>query len=230
MIAGWENITVFAEPGSKIPHGFTGDVVSRRKQFGDWSNWACGLYELLLTEPDSDYFLMVEDDAIVCKGAKWYLEEHLPDMLPFASVSMYCPSCYKTKWAGFYNHCHDWKSRSTVTIIMSRQGAIQFFSDPDVQRHRFEYTLPVPKDEVIWGVQVDPLNSIKDAVIGMWAYKNDLPMFYHSPSLAQHIGETSTLTTDKIDSDRAADDFVGVDFEPNWSKVRIKRYRHPPVL
>ena len=32
-----------------------------------------------------------------------------------------------------------------------------------------------------------------DDVIGMWAERSDVPIWYPTPSLVQHIGETSTI-------------------------------------
>lgn len=208
---------VFAEPDS--PTQNCKNVIQRPRFFGDWANWATGLYELLLSSPDSDYFFMAEDDIIVCKGIRAYLEEQLPKLNNFATVSLYCPNKYSKKIVGFHNECIGWLTCSTLTVIMSREGVIKLFSDPDVQRHRFEHIFPVPADEISWGVGVDPKNSVKDAVLGLWAKKNNLPMYYHSPSLVQHVGLISTLKTNSIDV--VADDFVGEDFVPQWEQVKV---------
>ena len=222
--AGWEAV-VFAEPGSIVPSSW--QTVSRRKQFGDWSNWACGLYELLLTEPESDYFFMAEDDVVLWNGSKKYLEQWLPLLEPFGAVSIYCPQqYYQKKFVGFHNECHDWRTCTTQTVIMSRDSVISFFSDPLVQRHRFEHTLPIPAEKVPWGVEVDPKNSVKDAVIGMWAARNKLPIYFHSPSLGQHIGEHSTLTSKAA---HTATDFVDEDCQSAINPL-IRKFVQPPVF
>ena len=220
--AGWNNIVVFAEPNSPIPLDSSIPVVQRPRFFGDWTNWATGLYELLLSEPDSDYFFMAEDDGVICKGAKSYLDQVLPILGDFATVSPYCPNKHRRKnFIGFHNECIGWETWSTLTVIMSKESVIRFFSDSDVQRHRFEHIFPVPADQIPWGVEVDPKNSVKDAVLGLWAAKNGLPMYYHSPSLVQHIGMTSTLTSKTTTEANLAFDFVGEDFEPNWEGVKV---------
>lgn len=221
--AGWKEVVIFAEPGSITPS----NSVTRRKKFGDWSNWACGLYELLLTEPDADYFMMVEDDCVVCQGSKTYLEENINKLLPFGSLSLYCPERYCRKYIGFHNECQGWMTCSTLTVIMPRESVISFFADTLVQHHRFEHILPIAKEEVPWGVNVDPQNSIKDAVLGMWAERNSFPIFYHSPSLAQHIGEVSNLTNQAMPT---APDFVGETFMPAWKDVIIRRFVQTPVF
>jgi hypothetical protein len=222
--AGWDlsQVVIYAEPGAYAPPDFPGYVVNRRKQYGDWTNWACGLYELLLTEPNTDYFFMIEDDVIVCKGSKDYLEKHIRSLEPFGTVSLYCgQNYYMPDFVGFHNECRDWRTWPAQTMVFTRKGVISFYSDERVQRHRFEHTIPIPFEEVPWGVDVDPLNSVKDAVMGMWAAKNKLPMYYHSPSLAQHIGIQSSLTPEK--EVHIAPDFVGEDFIPDFVP-KIKRH------
>lgn len=213
--AGFGEAVVFAEPGSVIPPGHTGPVVVRRKQYGDWTNWATGLYELLLSEPDTDYFLMVEDDVILNRMARQYLEHALPQLGDFGSLSLYTPSYFaKRNFRGFHNELRGNKTWSTVTVVMRRDKVISLFSDPDVQRHRFEDIFG--EDPRFWCCPyTDPKNSIKDAVLGLWASKDQLPIYYHTPALAEHIGDFSTLTDQPslVKNGRRSLDFVGEDFD-----------------
>jgi hypothetical protein len=222
---GWTDINVFAEPGSRIPDGFSGHVIKRRKKYGDWTNWATGLYELFLSEPKTEYFLMLEDDAVVCKNLRLYLEHALPKVGDFGTISLYTPSIYhKKEFVGFHNELRGHNTWSTVTVLISHNNLIKFFSDEDVQKHRFFDIFNVgPK---YWGGHasygkghtsvVDTVgNTIKDAVIGKWAEKNEFSILYHTPSLAEHIGVFSTLTDDDStpDNGRMSLDFVGVDYD-----------------
>lgn len=236
--AGWSNITVFAEPESKIPD-FDGTVVTRRKVYGDWTNWATGLYDLFLSEPETDYFFMLEDDAVVCRGAKRYLEFSLPYLEEFGALSLFTPSCYHGSFLGFHNECHDQSTRSTVTIVMSQKSVLSFFSDIDVQRHRFtdlyEPGIPLGSYGAARTSLADRVgNTVKDAVIGCWAAKNKLPIFFHTPSLAEHIGEFSTLTSDvsSVENGRVSVDFVGQEcsLEDMIDKPRITRHSEHFVL
>ena len=232
--AGWEDVTVFAEPGSVIPEDFEGHVVERRKQYGDWTNWASGLYELFLSEPDSDYFFMAEDDALMCRGAKNYLERTIPLLGDFGSLSIYTPGKYSRnrKRRGFFNCCEGIETWSTVTVIMSHKSVWRFFSDSDVQRHRFEDIFNVHKE---WWLKtphasygagytsiIDTIgNTVKDAVIGKWGKKLNLPIYYHTPALAEHIGYYSTLTDDisEPENGRMTEDFVGEDADlKDWTE------------
>jgi len=220
--AGWsyESITVFAEPNTDVPENFEGIVVRRTKQFGDWTNWATGLFELLLREPDADYFLMSEDDVLYNRDSKQYLEISFPHLGDFGSLSLYTPSRYhKKKFHGWHNECRGVETWSTVTVIMSKESVIRFFAHEDTQRHRFQDIFQAP--EVQWGVTCDPQNSVKDAVLGHWAKKHGLPVYYHTPALAQHIGITSTISDEKasVDNSRQAADFVGEDARLDMTEV-----------
>jgi len=244
---GWNDPVVFAEPKAKIPDDFMGDVVRRRKQFGDWTNWATGLFELFLSEPESDYFFMLEDDAVVCKNARQYVERGLVELGEFASLSLYTPSIYcKNDFQGFHNEQRGKRTWSTVTVIMSHRSVLNFFSDIDVQKHRFFDIFKVgPK---YWGGHggqgsygtgytsvIDTVgNTVKDAVIGQWAEKNNLPIYYHTPALAEHVGIFSTLTDDvsEADNGRMSKDFVGRDFDVSqWEgPIRVSRFANLPLL
>lgn len=223
-VAGFGDVVVFAEPCSLIPQDHTGPVVFRRKTYGDWTNWATGLYELLLSEPDTDMFLMVEDDVIFCKTAREYLDHAIPQLGDFGSLSLYTPSVFHRKrFCGFHNELRGMKTWSTVTVAMRRDKVISFFSDPDVQRHRFEDIFG--EDKRFWCCPfTDPKNSIKDAVLGLWASKHQLPIYYHTPALAEHIGDFSTLTDQQatVKNGRMSLDFVGEDYDlSDWLSLPV---------
>ena len=61
-----------------------------------------------------------------------------------------------------------------------------------------------------------PTNGTRliDVVVGQWANRLGLDTYYHAPSLAQHIGDTTTIWStaqDKIT--RQSRDFVGDEFD-----------------
>jgi hypothetical protein len=244
--AGFCDPVVFAEPGSIVPEWFTGHVVGRRKKYGDWTNWATGLYELLLSEPVTDYFFMLEDDVVVCKGAREYLEYSLPQLGDFASLSLYTSSRYyrPNRDRMFHNECRGKNTWSTVTVVMSHASVLRFFSDPDVQKHRFFDIFKVKEgywnNKASYGAGRTSVtdcvgNTIKDAVIGQWAEKLKLPVYFHTPSLAEHIGVSSTLTDDDStpENGRMSKDFVGEDFDAaQWvgKSVNVSRFIGLPLV
>lgn len=216
--AGWSNMTVFAEPNSIVPDDVT--VIERRKTYGDWTNWATALYDLLLSEPDTDYFFMSEDDVEICPGAKAYVEYALPKLGEFAFLSLYTSSRYHKPnyFRMFHNECDGIHTWSTITVIMSRSSVIKLFSDEQVQRHRFSDLDLVNTNnfKASFGRGRTSIidcvgNTVKDSVLGRWASKNNLPIFFHTPSLAEHTGYYSTLTEDvsTVENMRRSKDFVG---------------------
>lgn len=230
--AGWPDVSVYAEPNTVIPEWFKGTVVERRKQYGDWSNWATGLYDLLMTEPDTDYFFISEDDGLYCKGVRQYLEDAIPQLGDFGSLSFYTPSRYHKRRLSptFHNEGHGKTMWSTLTVIMSKESVIRFFSDIDVQRHRFCDLFEIGKNPEGFKASfgrgrtsvIDCVgNTLKDAIIGHWAGRAGLPVYFHTPSLGQHIGQESTLTEDlsTVSNGRQASDFVGEDCDVSeWGK------------
>ena len=205
--AGLPSPVIFAEPNSPIPDEFQGDVVFRRKQYGDWTNWASGLYELFLSEPETDYFLMVEDDCLFCKNLVEYLEYAIPLLPEFAYISLYTGNKFhRPKIRGFHNEARGWDTWSTVAILLEHKRIENFLGNIDVMRHRKE-SLGSIHD-----------NTSKDCVMGRWAKTLNLPIYYHSPSLTEHIGWDSTLlwSVNKgyTDDDYPhSEDFVGEYFD-----------------
>jgi hypothetical protein len=168
---------------------------------------------------------MLEDDALLCLGARAYLEYALPKLGSFGSFSLYTPSKYYNPKRSrcFHNECKGKLTWSTVTVVMPHSSVLSFFSDDNVQKHRFSDIFHVK--EGFWNLKASygmgrtsvtdcVGNTVKDAVLGQWAERHQLPMYYHTPALAEHIGIVSTLTEDTStpENGRMTKDFVGEDF------------------
>ena len=53
-----------------------------------------------------------------------------------------------------------------------------------------------------------------DSMLGLWAQNNQLAVYFHTPSLAQHIGQTSVVwPRATAGGRRQASDFVGETFD-----------------
>lgn len=88
--AGW-NATVFAEPGIPVSVGDQWPAIFRPQtcvthpdmvpsgtgKFGNVQNWVQTAADLLEMQEDADAFATVEDDAVVCNGAKAFIEKLL---------------------------------------------------------------------------------------------------------------------------------------------------------
>lgn len=182
---GWDDFVVYAEPGSVVPHD---KVVMRPEVYGDWANWYCGLSELVQTHPQADYVLMLEDDVVMCKNVRQYLDVSIPKLDDFAALSFYTPAFYnKFSTESMFNKEYEGsRTLGTLTVIMKMATALDFIGDPEISKRRF-----LSKDSTM--AAQDWSNTAKDIFLGLWAKRKGLPIYYHSPSLAQHIGQKTTL-------------------------------------
>jgi hypothetical protein len=193
----FQDIHVFAEPILGNPGGVI--FHQHGEQFGDWSNWLCGLFTLLTIRPKTDYFLMLEDDVTLCNNLAYYLEGLIPQIGRFAALSIYTPERYARYGRHVHNECHGVKTWGGQAILFGRHEAVRFLSSPEVLLNR-------SFGKTYQGRDIS--NSRRDAIIGMWAEREQLPFYFHSPSLAQHTGRISSLGSEGHEAV-----FVGENFD-----------------
>src|SRR5262249_54370050 len=93
-------------------------------------------------------------------------------------VSLYCSRADTAATPGW--HPSDSMMRSgPVALAFPRELAKAFITDKDVFEHRWE------RDELA-------ATCIGD-VISIWAYERGVPVWLPTPSLVQHVGDTSTI-------------------------------------
>jgi hypothetical protein len=201
--AGWESPRIFEDLPTPIAARHARCPVSRREPaVGAFLNFYLGLAELVLRHPEADAYLMVEDDVIFYDRQD--LREHLEGVLwpsdPPGLISLYCSSVYSRPDPGWYQKEGRWRWGSQV-FIFPRELARAFVADPLILSHRWSHPI-----HGLYGV---------DVLIGAWAELNGIPVHYPCPSLAQHIGDTSTLWESlRLQGDRLADRFL-LDVEPD---------------
>ncbi len=181
--AGWKKPHLFAEPETVIPDSFQHLPVTRHPQtLGAFPNWYLALSEMVLQQPQAEAFFICQDDVLFSAGLRDYLEQHLWSAAETGVVSVYCPSHYSNgKQDGFYIEDRGWDSWGALTYIFPNRSARHLLSDPMVLNHR----------------DSGPANGLRnvDSVVGAWCQRAKLQYIVHSPSLAQHIGDTSTIWT-----------------------------------
>jgi hypothetical protein len=155
---------------------------------GAWRNWIDGLAQLVDREPHADAYMMVQDDAVFCRGLRAYLERTLWPAADVALCSPYCPTPYKQRR-------HGWNRQSLGWDLV---GAVCWVFPPSSARALLRDLAPVEAQRQI------------DARIGCWAAAVGRSVWYHTPSLAQHIGMgNSALGDPLVNALRTAGDFVG---------------------
>lgn len=179
--AGWPRPRLFAEPGVDLPAEFADLPISRHDvRLGAFPNWYLGLAELVMREPRAEAYFLCQDDVLFAANLRDYLEHSLWPAPRLGVVSAYAPSHYtRGKGAGFHVEDRGWRTWGALAYLFPNPSARALLCDPLVVNHRHHGP-------------ADGLRNI-DSVVGQWCQRRGLPYYIHMPSLAQHIGETSTL-------------------------------------
>jgi hypothetical protein len=196
--AGWEQPRLFVDSAVTIAGRFANLPISlRAEKVGAWPNYYLALAELLLREPWADAYFLVQDDVILYdrEDLRRYLEQTLWPADLTGAVSLFCSSKYTQRTSGWHTRKEPWVWGAQA-FVFPRDSAKRFVADSVVLEHR-------------WSGRSHGLANI-DVVIGEWAARHGLPIFYPTPSLAQHVGDTSTLWPEgRISGYRRADRFAG---------------------
>jgi hypothetical protein len=172
-------------------------VTFHESKLGAWPNYYLALIELLMRDPEADAFLLVQDDVIFYDRQN--LREHLEQVLwpadPIGLVSLYCPKAYTQPKTGWHRNKGKWLL-GALAFVFPRELAKRFVCDALVLEHRWSH----PKHGL----------AVIDSVIGCWAARQGVAIHYPTPSLAQHVGDTSTIWLHmRSADDRRADRFAG---------------------
>jgi hypothetical protein len=179
--AGWKRPLLvidapvrISEPFDKLP--FT----LRDQSVGAWPNYHLALTELLLRHPRACAYMVVQDDALFYHGESLpaYLERILWPGRTSCLVSLYCSDADTAGEPGWHPSEGEMQS-GPLALAFPRDLAKAFVNDRSVFEHRWD------SDEL-------RATSIGD-VISSWAHQHGVPVWLPTPSLVQHIGETSTL-------------------------------------
>lgn len=169
------------------------DVVSR----GSWCNWFTTLETL--TESGADSLLIVEDDAVFCKGLRGYLESTLWLDPGCALCSAYSCGRYTERDAMPFGWSEENRGHFLVGSLcwaIPRKSAEAILEDLRYSREGYK------------GI---------DLRVGLWALDTGRTVWYHKPSLVQHIG-CANHAIKRIDQPEdplwTASDFIGEDRTP----------------
>jgi len=169
---------------------------------GSWPNWYAMIRRLLSIDRRADVLLLVEDDAVVCRDLRPYVEQTLWPADDCAYCSPYAPTPYNEHPdvpLGWHEEARGFYAVGSICLAMPRPAAEVLVRD--------------------LAYQVRAVKQI-DARVGMWAADTGRSCWYHKPSLAQHVGIGNTAFLSrrhKPDTDHAlrrAGDFVGEDATP----------------
>lgn len=150
---------------------------------GAWPNWYLALAELVLKDPLADCYFLVQDDVIFCRNSRLFLEADLWPAGKVGLVSLYCPSIYHSEKStsdyGPHEVDEGFGLVGALTFLFPPESARAVLQDTNVVEHRLK------------GRRRGLCNI--DAVVGRWARETGRKIYFYSPSLANHIGETSSI-------------------------------------
>ena len=224
---GWdETVHLFSEQGTEPElngngYGSLVNIERREPALGAWGNFYLALCELYLRDPDADAYFLLQDDVVFTAGLRTYLEETLWMNDQPAVVFLHTPShLAPEKGTGFFPASLGWSAWGAQAMVFSNSAVRRFLSDLDVVEHRQKGIFDGRKNV--------------DSVIGDWCSRNGIGMWLHAPSLAEHIGSTSTLwSRADLTGKRSSADFPGEDVSVAEA-LEVHRRSHgespPPAL
>ncbi len=194
-LAGWNYFVIFVDGNSSVPENSV--TTTRQRTTGGWQNWFLSLTELYVSNPQSSHILLCQDDVVFARYVRAYLENvHFPR--DAGLLSLYTPHGYESNEYGFQPVNRGRQLVGACAWIIPRHVAKEIITDADLIDRKSRHCL--------------------DNAIGGWMNKRGYKVYYHSPSLAQHIGETSVMhpgLSASLDHNhsRMAPTFVGEDFD-----------------
>ena len=168
-------------------------VVEDVSQAGSWPTWLAALHRLVEAHPEATAYMTVQDDVVFCRDLRCYLEGTLWPSEQSALCSPFCPGAYRRNSAGWHRENHGWHLVAAQCWVIPPATAKRMLAELS---------------------DVESFNRV-DAIVGRWAVGASLDCWYHTPSLAQHIGLKNSALGDNLVTDlREAYDFIGEEATP----------------
>lgn len=198
IAAGWDAPRIFAEPGTDIPTSIGHIPVTQRETRANaWGNWYLALCELLDRQPNADAYMVAQDDTLFASGdtsenLRQYLERALWPEDNTGVVSIYCSSAYNQQTHGWHLKQGKWVW-GALAFIWPRESLQHFLLTTGAEWMSQNRTRKV------------------DIAVGFWQQRHAKSVYFCYPSLAQHIGNVSTIwgRGNKAVGRRAASEFLG---------------------
>jgi hypothetical protein len=170
--AGWSSDNILISSDNNYIPEVDIDIhtIIRNKKLGAWPHWFDCL-KLLLSKSDEDWLGIIQDDVIFCKNLKEYLNKaHIPQNCDI--YSPFTPIQYTGSGVG-WTLISDPSLWMAQTLFIRRQAARKLLTS-----------------DIVWQIRGD---KQIDNRLGLWLLQSNRKIYFHTPSLAEHIGETSTL-------------------------------------
>lgn len=175
-----ETLHVFAEPGLRRPRRAAVRWRSNPSRLGVVANWVRAL-GWLVNETTAPNLLLVEDDGDYCRGARDLLDAEIARTPDYGLLSLYLAARFAHRHAsatGWRSHAYDERTFGCVAICFRRGGGVEdFLASPELAER----------------LTVAPETASHDELLFRYFRQRGLSCRTHRPSLADHIGFSSTL-------------------------------------
>lgn len=202
-LAGFESVHVFSEPGvEKLPE--VNHWYENESKLEVLHNWCTGLYQLYANNPNADWYVMCQDDIVMCRGVREYLQQLKPPDLECGLVSLYTSNGKNIQGVKLEKE----KYLSDVSVgqlvrankgqslwgaccyVLTTQAISVIVRHMDLTGHprRLDYRVP----ELLW--------------------EHGLSVWYHLPSLVQHTQTVPSSVGHGVSGyGMRSDSFIGED-------------------
>lgn len=179
--AGWDRPHLFIDGPVRLPDRYASlPATYRSERLGAWPNYLLAMAELLMLRPRANAYLIVQDDVIFFEqeSIPRYLERVLWPGTGPCLVSLYCCEDDQARRPG-WRAIPGIATSGPLAMVYPPEIAKAFVTDFGLFEHR-------------WHPDEKSATAIRD-LIPMWASRQGVAVWFPTPSLAQHIGETSTV-------------------------------------
>lgn len=169
--AGFPEPMVFAMPGSRLPSRLEARCAIGRVY--PWPNFLRAMRGLLDAHPDADRLAVFQDDVLVARRCREYLDRSWPAG-EFGCLSLYTCGRMAKRLDGRgwlpLDFCQT-KPHGALAMVFPKRSALRLLADPP------------GKGEL----------TKTDTWIGRWCRETGLAWLTHVPSLVQHVGRRSAI-------------------------------------
>ena len=204
-VAGFDQLNIFAEPGSQLPEPRAGlQVFLNSDRLGNIRNFCTALARLREIYPLASAYAVFQDDIRAARGLREWFEQQLWP-LDTGIVSLFTPRVHSDLSPGWHGLSPGVQRVCGAQALVFRPDVLdQFLADPMVIRCAM---LKQHGD---------------DAVLGGWIGREQLKIAYHTPSLVQHVGHVSSIYIGGPDQRNMADAVDDVSHLVQWTHSQVQ--------
>lgn len=198
---GFDKPRLFVDGECLIPHNLLEyECTQRIPRVGADANWFLAAQELYTREPCADFYGIFEDDFIMSKNVRQYIEA-----CPYpgkAYLNLYLWPCYEKNKGGWYES--DQRGKGAVALVFNNDALRTLIQAPRIYKRFADNAISYrPRNDAREHSRFDGTiqMSMTDAGYKEWV---------HKPSLVQHMGEVSVMGNHKHPQSKS---FFGVGFD-----------------